>query len=237
MTGDFQVDVSSGRCRSTTRSAESFTARSTASLTINPPAGTTGCGTPPKVSTRAEPAMMPAPVSRSATCAAPMRSGAVPRLLDSTTRRRAPPTETRAICRSVWSLKWTADMPPTGSGDEPSPAASTAAGTSRAHGKASAAAGRVCTGWSTRATAGAAQVAIHRSEDDAAPTCAAGGPDGLVQAPKSSAAAAMKHRLLMIHLCPLALARSHDCAVPSYCALTSVAALSACVFPARTKGR
>jgi hypothetical protein len=57
---------------------------------------------PPNVRTRSEPAVIFAPPSERATCAAPMVTGRVPYSLDSTTRTREPPMETRATWRIVW---------------------------------------------------------------------------------------------------------------------------------------
>ena len=81
---------------------------------------------PPKLS--AAPSPIRDPTSRSATCAAPMASGSVPKTLLMVTRTSEPPMLVRTTCRTVWSARRTGA--PKGSPAAASPASGDAGGSS-----------------------------------------------------------------------------------------------------------
>ena len=82
---------------STARSASAGMSRATGSLYTTAPDGIVMVGRPLNVSARSDTAAIADSLSRSATCAAPIVSGAVPKVLLSTIRTRFPPMLVRTI--------------------------------------------------------------------------------------------------------------------------------------------
>ena len=154
--------------RSIVRSAKAGTARLTGSDTATAPAAIVTEGLPPKVRTRSDFGSIAASLARSATCAAPTASGALPNALLSTARTRSPPSDTWTICRSVWFEKFRGaggvggGPPPCRPGGGPN-----VGGAHGDPGGTGARAGGPC----GRATTAVAQVATNRSS--LRPPCAA----------------------------------------------------------------
>ena len=86
------------------RSPSCGTCRSIGSLVISAPAGIVTLGFPLNMRVRSEPVAIPDSLLRSATCAAPIISGALPNAFERATRARRPPMLVRTIMRTVWSL-------------------------------------------------------------------------------------------------------------------------------------
>ena len=94
--------MSPGRYRSIASSASGGRASATGSLSSTDPASIVVAGAPPNVSEPPAAASIAGPSTRSATCAAPISSGAAPYWLLSSTRTASPPMLVRTTWRTVW---------------------------------------------------------------------------------------------------------------------------------------